>query len=601
MTSFDKRKPILVGPWGGQGGSSWDDGVWTGITKLMISYGVGIYTIQVEYDKNGTLLWSDKHGGRAGPKTDIVKLDYPQEYLTSIHGHHGSLNERGPVFIRSLSFESNIRTYGPYGTNEEGTYFTFPMNGGKIVGFHGRAGWYVDAIGAYLEPINSISKYPSSTSAQSQGYSMVQALENGYDVILAFRQKNNLMNGESSNYISESKMNQSHNQTVVYNANTLERIPSTTVKGAVSHGTWGGAGGTTFDDGIYTGIRQITLSRNMGIVYLRVLYDKNGEATWGGKNGGNGGYKSDKITFDYPYEVLTHITGFHGPTMVMGPTIIKSLTFHTTKARYGPYGDEQGESFSTNIREGKIVGFYGRKGWFLDAIGVHVMEGKVIVPIRPPNAKILPQVNKIVAKEEPQSPRKTNKFEIPRRGSVDELKKKVVVVQEPAIDGTGPWGGDGGRQWDDGVFTGIKQIHLTRKESICSIQIEYDRNGQSVWSVKHGGNEADNLGANTIRMKLEYPNEVLRSISGYYGEERGRMVIKSLTFTTSRRKMGPYGEEKGTFFSSVTTDGKILGFHGRSDMYLDSIGVHMQHWLGNSNASNKYGNLVKSSFTKIFT
>lgn len=62
------------------------------------------------------------------------------------------------------------------------------------------------------------------------------------------------------------------------------------------------------------------------------------------------------------------------------------------------------------------------------------------------------------------------------------------VVKEPAPCGPGPWGGDGGRPWNDGVFSGIKQIYLTRDDVICSIQIEYDRNGQSVWSVKHGGN-----------------------------------------------------------------------------------------------------------------
>lgn len=61
------------------------------------------------------------------------------------------------------------------------------------------------------------------------------------------------------------------------------------------------------------------------------------------------------------------------------------------------------------------------------------------------------------------------------------------VVKEPAPCGPGPWGGDGGRPWDDGVFSGIKQIYLTRAEAICSIQIEYDRNGQSIWSSKHGG------------------------------------------------------------------------------------------------------------------
>lgn len=63
------------------------------------------------------------------------------------------------------------------------------------------------------------------------------------------------------------------------------------------------------------------------------------------------------------------------------------------------------------------------------------------------------------------------------------------IVKDPAPYGPGPWGGEGGKPWDDGVFTGIKQIILTQSsEGICCIEIEYDRNGQSVWSVKHGAN-----------------------------------------------------------------------------------------------------------------
>lgn len=61
------------------------------------------------------------------------------------------------------------------------------------------------------------------------------------------------------------------------------------------------------------------------------------------------------------------------------------------------------------------------------------------------------------------------------------------MVKNPAPFGTGPWGGDGGKPWDDGVYTGIKQIVLTMSDAITCIEVEYDRNGQSVWSVKHGG------------------------------------------------------------------------------------------------------------------
>ncbi|KAK2978922.1 hypothetical protein RJ640_019237 [Escallonia rubra] len=100
------------------------------------------------------------------------------------------------------------------------------------------------------------------------------------------------------------------------------------------------------------------------------------------------------------------------------------------------------------------------------------------------------------------------------------------VVKDPSPHGPGPWGGDGGKPWDDGVFTGIKQIILTSSQAICSIEIEYDRNGQSVWSVKHGGNG----GHTSHKIKLEYPHEVLTCISGFYGpisREEGMKVIKS--------------------------------------------------------------------------
>lgn len=64
------------------------------------------------------------------------------------------------------------------------------------------------------------------------------------------------------------------------------------------------------------------------------------------------------------------------------------------------------------------------------------------------------------------------------------------MAKEPAASSpwiSGPWGGDGGKPWDDGVFSGVKKIFLTKGEAIYCIQIEYDRIGQSVWSVRRGG------------------------------------------------------------------------------------------------------------------
>lgn len=94
-------------------------------------------------------------------------------------------------------FESNKRTYGPYGI-EQGTYFSFPMVGGKIVGFHGKCGWYLDAIGAYLEPIGHkpnplkslVQSHYFANGTEKYSYSVVQgSLGNSYDIVLGFRQR----------------------------------------------------------------------------------------------------------------------------------------------------------------------------------------------------------------------------------------------------------------------------------------------------------------------------------------------------------------------------------------------------------------------------
>lgn len=73
--SFDdsrKIKPILAGPFGGPGGNNWDDGVYSTIRQLVICHGAGIDSIKIQYDVKGSSIWSDRHGGNGGTKTDTV-------------------------------------------------------------------------------------------------------------------------------------------------------------------------------------------------------------------------------------------------------------------------------------------------------------------------------------------------------------------------------------------------------------------------------------------------------------------------------------------------------------------------------------------------
>ncbi|EES18470.1 hypothetical protein BDA96_09G201500 [Sorghum bicolor] len=585
IKSINGKSPIVVGPWGGTGGYPWDDGVYSTIRQIVIGHGAAIDSIRIEYDLKGRSVWSETRGGTdGGSETDKVKLDFPDEVLVSVSGHYGSVCGT-PVIIRSLTFQSNSSTYGPFGT-EDGTPFSLPVSSGKIIGFHGRSGSYLNSIGFYLKqvhfpnPMNSPASpmsLPSSQSRNGYGFSG----DTGPDMVLAVRDR-----GDSyAVYASNQPKQQYTNPSPDYNDgalwNKMVSFPSyygdtgaAAMSSPQTYGPWGGSGGTIFDDGVYTGVWQINLTRAVGISSIKVLYDRNGQAVWGNKHGFSGGVIPDKIIFDFPSEVLTHITGFYDSAIIMGPTVVRSLTFHTNKRTYGPYGDEYGTYFSTSFTNGRIVGFHGREGWYIDGIGVHVQEGKLASQrfVSRPKTATSPSVQYNMLAQAPSNTYTDNEV-------------AYGMVKEPVPMGPGPWGGEGGRAWDDGVYTGVKQIYIMRGAFIGSIQIEYDRSGHSIWSSRHG-----NSGHITHRVKLDFPHEVLTCVYGYYNTNRedGPRVLRSLTFITNRGKYGPFGDEFGSYFSSATTEGKVVGFHGRSGQHLDAIGVHMQHWLGDRRPAPKY-------------
>ncbi|KAF9614608.1 hypothetical protein IFM89_019585, partial [Coptis chinensis] len=130
----------------------------------------------------------------------------------------------------------------------------------------------------------------------------------------------------------------------------------------------------------------------------------------------------------------------------------------------------------------------------------------------------------------------------------------------------GPWGSHG-NHWDDGVFSTIKQIQLFRGErEIRAIQIVYcGKNGESIVSKKHGWAESD----------------IIDKVLGSKGSD------------ATKKKYGPFGNERGTYFTSGK-DGKVVGFYGQDGAYLDAIGhekdkcfqmIGWPEWAGNGGRS----------------
>nr|XP_028953026.1 jacalin-related lectin 19 [Malus domestica] len=69
-----KRKTTVVGPWGGNGGIPWDDGIYNGVREITVVYGHCIDSITLVYDKNGKPVKANTHGGRGGTQTAEVCL-----------------------------------------------------------------------------------------------------------------------------------------------------------------------------------------------------------------------------------------------------------------------------------------------------------------------------------------------------------------------------------------------------------------------------------------------------------------------------------------------------------------------------------------------
>lgn len=166
---FVETKTVVSTLYGGTGGGPWDDGIiFNGVRAITIRSGRCIDSIHVVYDRDNKHIRAEGHGGTGGNQYPTIKLDYPREFITKVEGYFDEVDwvEGNPVVIRSLNFETNVgKKYGPYGDalgntnpNPNATPFTFTVNPGqRIIGFFGRSGHYIDAIGFHVVDPNHVT------------------------------------------------------------------------------------------------------------------------------------------------------------------------------------------------------------------------------------------------------------------------------------------------------------------------------------------------------------------------------------------------------------------------------------------------------------
>ncbi|KAM3372369.1 hypothetical protein ACQJBY_019316 [Aegilops geniculata] len=153
MLKGSQSLPTKVGPWGGNGGSDKDIvEAPRRLESITVSSGTIIDSIKFSYvDQAGQKRTVGPWGGSGGKQNTFILGT--SEFVKEVSGTFGLYGRDNHNIITSLKFVTNVKTYGPFG-QAKGTTFTIPVQkNSSIVGFFGRSGIYLDALGVYVHPI----------------------------------------------------------------------------------------------------------------------------------------------------------------------------------------------------------------------------------------------------------------------------------------------------------------------------------------------------------------------------------------------------------------------------------------------------------------
>ncbi|CAL4979602.1 unnamed protein product [Urochloa decumbens] len=141
--------PVKIGHWGGTGGQPRDvKQIPNRLVRVTIySDACAITAIEFTYTDSTGNHHDEGPWGRDTDDDDGEVIELHHGYLKEISGTHGRVGSMNNI-ITSLRFVTNRNKVYTFGKTN-GTPFRVPIQEGQIVGFFGRAGDYLDALGIY--------------------------------------------------------------------------------------------------------------------------------------------------------------------------------------------------------------------------------------------------------------------------------------------------------------------------------------------------------------------------------------------------------------------------------------------------------------------
>ncbi|CAH8317279.1 unnamed protein product [Eruca vesicaria subsp. sativa] len=325
---------------GGIGGNAWDDGAFDGVSKIFFGRNDKFVSyLRFEYAKGGRMV-PHTHGKKVDYPAEF-EVDYPNEHITVVEGTIDRKRDDGK--LTSIKFTTSKGRTSPDIGNVTSNKFVFKKTGFKLVGFCGRSGNVIYALGAHFAPLPSPSPAPTPTPAPAPAPSPAQA---------------------PAPFVPT--RSSSHNK--------IEAV--------------GGKGGETFDDGAIDNVRKVYVGMvDSNIGYLKFEYEKDGkrEIREHGKKSGSGTEVFEVHKDDYITSVRVYYERLAG--------VIKSLTFKTFNGKTSPTFEKTISDIEKTkwnmffLEGGKITGFHGNSGDVLHSLGAYVsrsptrmLRGKWIQP-----------------------------------------------------------------------------------------------------------------------------------------------------------------------------------------------------------------------------
>ncbi|CAG7908198.1 unnamed protein product [Brassica rapa] len=281
----------------------------------------------------------------------------------------------------------------------------------------------------------------------------------------------------------------------------------------------GGTEGRVWDDGSFDGVRTLRICQDdHRITYLEFEYDKGGksEKLYHGVKGGT----PSELVVDYPNENIKLVEVTYDKPNLFQNTVITSLTFQTSSGRTSFFGYKVGKKFVLEQKDLRLVGFHGKEGDAIDALGAYFAPVQAPTPLIP--------------------------------------TKKLPLV-----------GGNGGVKWDDGVFDGVRKIYIGQIYDVVSyVKFDYIKGKELVSGDAHG-----KILPGASELVLE-DDEYLLGLGGYYDKSQGCIPFIG-TFKTNKRDSSKLVMNYGEEFFLGENGHKIVGFYGQVSDVLHSIGVYV--------------------------